>query len=34
VPNNAKLTGKKQLTKISERSKQKANCFLSLFNFL
>ena len=31
---NAQLTGKKWLAKISERSEQKANCFLSLFNFL
>jgi len=31
---NAQLTGKKLLAKISERSEQKANCFLSLFNFL
>ena len=31
---NAQLTGKKLLVKISERSEQKANCFLSMFNFL
>jgi hypothetical protein len=31
---NAQLTGKKLLAKISERSEQKANCFLSLLNFL
>jgi hypothetical protein len=31
---NAQLTGKKWLAKISERSEQKANCFLSLFNYL
>jgi hypothetical protein len=31
---NAQLTGKILLAKISERSEQKANCFLSLFNFL
>jgi hypothetical protein len=29
VPPNAQLTGKKWLAKISERSEQKANCFLS-----
>jgi hypothetical protein len=34
VPPNAQLTGKKLLAKISERSEQKANCFLSLLNFL
>ena len=34
VPANAKLTGKKWLAKIGERSEQKANCFLSLLNFL
>jgi hypothetical protein len=31
---NAKLSGKLRLAKIGERSEQKANCFLSLFNFL
>ena len=31
---NAQLTGKKWLAKIGERSEQKANCFLSLLNFL
>jgi hypothetical protein len=31
---NAQLTGKKWLAKIGERSEQKANFYLSLFNFL